>query len=436
MQIKWMEGKNDSVYLNTSLEKRFTVIPNRLNINLGCIKIPVRVIFTNQISKEVIGLSENIKEIVSIPTLLAYEIRLEERNIYIGPIIAICVNKKKKSLTQKVLKRTTSRFRNCSESTGLIYICTVEGINTEKKQIEGYYYDPNAVTRKKKFKKGIFPFPNSLYVRTKIPEKIYHDLLNSMGEKIFNSYFFDKVELWEYVKSEQDLVTHFPDTTTVHDINEVITMLIKHSSIYLKPARGSLGHGIIKIILKNGEYIIKKHSGEIFIFKSKAELEEWLKKTLNTKYIVQKGVNLEFNKQIVDFRIYMQKNKSMNWKSTGYIARFSKEGEVTTNTQNLDVIKNGKETLKKVFNIKEDRVDDIEKYMKSTCTAICEYLDKSVGNFGDVAIDFIIDSDFKIWILEINKRYFTKTLKQLQDKSLFYEVRSKPLEYARALSGF
>ncbi|UCZ52468.1 YheC/YheD family protein [Bacillus shivajii] len=58
------------------------------------------------------------------------------------------------------------------------------------------------------------------------------------------------------------------------------------------------------------------------------------------------------------------------------------------------------------------------------------------GHFGDIAIDFILDIDLHVWILEINKRYGYKSFSILEEPELFNEIIRNPFHYARALCGF
>ena len=121
---------------------------------------------------------------------------------------------------------------------------------------------------------------------------------------------------------------------------------------------------------------------------------------------------------------------------TGYIARHSKKGKITTNTRNLNNIEEGRNALIRIFNLDSPEADAVEERIKQICTEVCSFLDNNGGHYADVAFDMIIDQDLKIWILEINKRYLAKTLKSFSDHTLLRKVKTIPIEYAKAISGF
>ena len=99
-------------------------------------------------------------------------------------------------------------------------------------------------------------------------------------------------------------------------------------------------------------------------------------------------------------------------------------------------IKEGRQALIEVYSLKTEEAIKLEETLISVCKDTCRFLDQSIGHYGDVAFDVIIDRDLKVWILEVNKRYVTDTLKKHPDPSLRAKICSNPLVYAKSLTVF
>ena len=73
--------------------------------------------------------------------------------------------------------------------------------------------------------------------------------------------------------------------------------------------------------------------------------------------------------------------------------------------------------------------------MVKLCVSLAEAIEEKGIHLGDVAFDIIIDSNLKLWILEIQIRYGVFRKKQIEYE-LFYKLMVNPLYYAKALAGF
>ncbi|PLT27794.1 YheC/YheD family endospore coat-associated protein [Peribacillus deserti] len=437
MKVKWINRKYDKVFINESLAEKLNMpLLNYITIHFGSWKRTVQVIYDKYVPEDTIEIAENIREEVCIPTELPYDAFFTNGNFYIGPVIAISIKKTKRRLTKKVLRNELIRLKNYQDIRGLVFLCSVEGIDDKEKRIEGYYFIPGEGGGKGTFKEGLFPYPNAFFNRSGLRKGVYNELFSTIGDKIFNSYYFNKLELWNWVKDNQELKRYFPDTVEAKSQADLVKMIEKHNTIYLKPASGSLGQGISKISKDKNFFVIQSHQNSSPLSLSNKRFEEWLANKFTKRYIAQQGIELLFDSHKVDFRVYFQKNKEMTWEMTGYIARHSKKGKITTNTQNLNNIEEGRKALIRIFNLDSSEAGAVEEKIKQICTDVCSFLDNRGGHYADVAFDMIIDQDLKIWILEINKRYLAKTLKSFSDRTLLRKVKTIPIEYAKAISGF
>jgi len=72
--------------------------------------------------------------------------------------------------------------------------------------------------------------------------------------------------------------------------------------------------------------------------------------------------------------------------------------------------------------------------MNSISLQAAYLLEKNIGHLGEMGVDFCLDQQGKIWIIEINGRTQKKFVKRVNDKQLTATIYSKPIEYSRYLA--
>lgn len=437
MFVVWVTDSVNTIFINEKYRNQLQDKKENVVLRIGSWKSIVKVMYVSHMGEDTIGLSDNIRDSINLPTELPYEILFQSKEIHIGPVIGICISNSR-TLTVREVEKHVSRFSNYDVIKGLVFLFSSVEIDTKKKMVEGYYYVPNLGLTQKNFIRSRFPYPGSVYKRVSMNDSKSLDLRKTIGDKIFNWYIFNKLELWEWTISNTEARNSLPYTEQLKNRETVFRMLRKYKSVYIKPINGSLGKGIIKITKRNKRFLVKKHNTQKYIQYTKLQISQYISNLLLKKrYIIQQDVAITRYNKIVDFRIYMQKNKSKNWTFMGYIARFAKKNKITTNAKNLDTVYEGRKGMKLAFAFTDNQAMELEEKLKTCCMNICNVIDQRGGHYGDVAIDVVIDTDYNVWILEINKRYFAKNLTKINDqKQLYYMVRSKPLEYAKTLAGF
>lgn len=406
-------------------------------MHVGCWKMDVSVKYIDNWTIDVIGLSKKLSNDFILPDSIPYKMRFEGRNIYVGPVIGLLFVTKHKTLTPKFLSAYKCYLLNYNEIKGLVFIGSSEGINIENQTIKGYFYEPNS---DEPWVEGIFPYPDSLYRRVGIPDKKYESLVRHLGNKIFNTYFFNKWELWECISPYAEIKTHLPHTEKLTDTDVLIKMLEHYDNVYLKKISGEKSMGIYRVEKSNNGYEfidrLRKHS----MLANTEEVSKFLKKIIkkNGNYIVQQAIKGKLiENRSFDMRVVLQKDENKEWSCTSMIARFGGKGSITSNIGLSGLAKRGKEALKEIFDLTEEAAITKEKDIVNICCKVCETLNKSIGHYGDLGIDVIIDESQKVWILEINKlHYHPYPLYALNDRQMYFDTASKPIRYANALAAF
>ncbi|UTR13565.1 YheC/YheD family protein [Salipaludibacillus sp. LMS25] len=404
----------------------------KVTFHFGSWKEELTLEFLDELSQDEMGMSHNVKEKMGIPDI-GFELTISGDQIRIGPVILYLVSKR---LIQR-LEVLKERIENSVSFDGLILLSTVDGINTEKCQIDGYYFQPSTKTTDAQWKEGVFPYPDAIFKRVVTSEEMTEHLYEKTNGCIFNSHFFNKWDMWEWLAPDSFIRQHLPYTQALTSLEDIYQALDVYGCVYLKPKIGSGGKGIIQVKkLQNGTYNITSQKNNLHQVE-KLENEPTIDKVLENKegYMVQQDVGYMHDTRNVDFRIYMQKNETKEWTCTGLIARFGKPGSVTTNLRNLDYLLEGKEAFRELFKEGEHDLEQLEKKVKNISSYACELLDEH-GCFGDIAIDFILDNNGHVWILEMNKRYGYKSFSIIEDSPLYKKIIKNPFMYASALAGF
>src|SRR5690606_7915176 len=83
------------------------------------------------------------------------------------------------------------------------------------------------------------------------------------GTHVFNEKFLDKSEVFEALRKSGTLARYLPESHLLRDMSMMKAMCARYSSVFLKPVRGSLGKGIIKITRMNAGSYIAHHATSV-----------------------------------------------------------------------------------------------------------------------------------------------------------------------------
>jgi YheC/D like ATP-grasp len=213
-----------------------------------------------------------------------------------------------------------------------------------------------------------------------------------------------------------------------------LIMLDSHSSIFMKPDRGSGGSGIVKINKKGGgTYQIR-----IGHKRKKVGLSS-LRRFLNgyqsppKTYVVQRGIELaRYNGNVFDVRVYLQKPKSV-WEVSGLVARVAPRKSYITNYHKGGKAKVLEKVLLPLFAGNYFNVDNCITELKQLSLTIAEELNKIFPDIRELGVDLGVESSGRIWIIEANTRPKHILFTKLPDKSMLDQIRrNKKLIYPSA----
>lgn len=408
----------------------------RITIYFGGRKSTVDIASDSDLQGNIIQLSEDVAKDLCIPCDMDYQVMIMKDGIRIGPVIGLLLRKYKKYVNVKTADKFLEYTLMYPKFQGLLYIFSEEGIDSTSNTIEGIYLKPDISNNKILWEKAILPYPSAIYRRITLPKAKRDFLKDITNNNMFNSYFFDKWEFWQLISSYNQIKDNIPDTCLLGSLDTLDDMLNKHKIVYLKIVNASLADGLIRAWKEEDRYYFKgKYDGNPKGLE-REEAELFLKE-LDDSYLIQQGIEcLKYNERYLDFRVIMQKDHTKLWNCTGIIASFGMKGGICSNYEDFGYSLSFEKALTKILDCDKEFIFKKRQEVIRNCKIICEFLDLTKENYGDLGIDVAIDVDLNVWILEINKRHYHTMPLSINDVQMYNDVKTNPIKYALALSGF
>lgn len=200
-------------------------------------------------------------------------------------------------------------------------------------------------------------------------------------------------------------------------------MLKSYSSVFIKPNHGTGGSGIIRVKKTSKGYKVRYNQ------MSKYVRYNGLYKAIRScqkpsqRYLVQQGLRLaKYHGRIFDIRVYMQK-LSAKWVISGMVARVAAPRRYVTNYHKGGHGKPLDKALAYLLKNKRRKVKARLNIIKKLSYMIAKTLNKRHSHIRELGIDFVIEKNGRIWILEANTRPGYMLFSHLPDRTMFRKIR-------------
>lgn len=309
-----------------------------------------------------------------------------------------------------------------SEGAQLIFF-EPSNIDWQSRRIHGYRIVGKQVIR------AWSRFPDVIYDRffphcyNKRPS--YHSTVQRLqraGIPFLNAYLGGKLRVYEELAADPELRALLPETKPLASPTAVVEMVERYGAAYLKPVNGTQGKGIIRVDREGERFrcvgrIERAKFGPLVL--SKHGLYELIATVIARRpYLVQQPLTLRKNDgRVMDIRAVVQKGDGPAWHVTGMAWRVGSPGEITSNLHT------------------GGRAEPVEEPLKSRVTElalkVARALDQRLGPFGELGLDFGVDTNDRIWFIEANGRLGRMIFSQLGDKEGRLRSHIRPILYAR-----
>ena len=389
-------------------------------------------------SKDLIELSSDVINETQVLTDIQYEIVFRDKKLYIGPVIGILIPRKLANIETKNLKIYENYLINYDQIKGMILLFTEDGIIWDKKMVEGFVYHP----LKEDWERNIYPFPSAFFTRKRINLPLQEKLRNQIGASFFNSYTFNKWEMWQWLSNFDKIKAILPETRLLQSTYDLTFMLNKHNTIFIKPISGMKGLGVFQVEKKDNRFILsfrQDNENKVDYYEKLDDLIHELSTHMKwNKYLVQQHINLyQYNGRKTDIRVILQKGSQGLWKVLDMISRYGEKESIVSNISRGGIAEKTWEMLLRFY--KKNELLAYEKYLEIEELAILigKNLESNNFQFGNLGVDIGMDQHGKIWLIEINNWYPDPTIAfDANDSLLYYQVKANPLKYAKWLAGF
>lgn len=199
-----------------------------------------------------------------------------------------------------------------------------------------------------------------------------------------------------------ELAKHIPATrpfTRCH----LLRMLERYRMVYVKPDRGSLGIGVMRVEKRGSSY--RYQSGvRLFMFRTYEELFRSVSKRIGGKrYLIQQGIHmLTYTKCPFDFRVMIQRNPSRKWEPTGTVGRVAHPRKVVTNGSQGSTIYPAADLLKP--HVRDGKTAGLLDRMNRIARLTAALFSRTYPAMNELGLDIAVDRSLTPWILEVNTR--------------------------------
>jgi glutathione synthase/RimK-type ligase-like ATP-grasp enzyme len=379
-------------------------------------------------------------------TPLRIQYHAATRTLALGPLIGVLVSRDHPSQIDKPFGDITMFCREltdaCRSQGAYVYFFTPNAITSPFSSVEGWVYI-------KGWHKMILPSPdvvnNRLTTRKLENRPIVQQFLNEIkhrfGAQVFNEKFLDKSEVFDALKKDAALHKYLPESHSLQSYTLLKSMCSKYNVVFLKPVRGSLGKGIIRLNRVGVDHWqasyatlggTKKQS-----FNSLAKLFSSIAGKMRTvRYLLQQGLTLiEIGGRPVDFRALTQKNASGKWMVTSIVSRTAGTHHFVSNLARGGTLSTVRESIVK-SNLPAIHRNAISSRLQKAALEIAKGVDSSIpAHFGELGIDLAVDTAGRVWLLEVNSKPSKNDNTALKEGKIRPSVRMM-IQYARYISGF
>lgn len=366
--------------------------------------------------------------------------RESDGGLRLGPLIGVLAQGKK-TLRQPFFNQTPyfAALVNMGRRHGVpTYVFRPRDINWEAKSVRAWVR-----SRQRFWTQTTLPLPDVVYDRVQSRRL---DLLRSTREAkqrlaelktpMFNSGFLDKWDTYAMLR-RGETSQFLPETQLVETRDDVVRFARRYRTIYVKPAGGSLGQGIIVLRRRrNGRYNMVHYSTRgVYRLRNVSIRPLWSRLRRfkrHRRYVVQQGLNLvRYGGRRFDIRVLLQKGHEGTWEISAMYARVAVPGSLRANLDAGGKAINGPRILRRIYGRSGRRVLI---RLQQAALAVAKTLEEEMaGPLGELGLDIGVDRRGRPWVIEAN----AKPLRQMEGpRRRLARSIIRPLRYAQRLAEF
>lgn len=439
----WSPGGVTSLYIGDQLMKKWKIRDQAtLSLRFGASKHTVKAVRIPRSSSLRMGQGLARSLGLSSGQTMRAQYQARSNTVRLGPVMAVMLGRPGKLHSSTPFGSTTSFCRELSEAFstygGLVYFFCADDWQAGSATVRGIAYANG-------WHQGDFPLPDAVYNRLmsrKLENKpsVQHfmrEVKSKYGTVTFNEKYLDKTEVFSALGRAESCRKYLPESHSFRNYAMLKAMTGKYSTVFLKPVRGSLGKGIIRIVRKPGGYSCQHSNVNGTVtrsYKSLSKLFASISGTLKSRtYQIQRGLQLiRIGGRPVDFRALTHKDQNGKWGVTSIVARIAGQNHFVSNVARGGQMSKAGDALKRA-NLSKSSV--VRARLDKAALDIAAGIDAQMdGHFGELGIDLAVETSGRVWLLEVNSKPAKNDDTPLSEGKVRPSVKKLAM-YARHLSG-
>ncbi|MDQ6422347.1 YheC/YheD family protein [Paenibacillus sp. LHD-117] len=438
----------DTVMLGDAYVKLWKIpVGQHVQLKFGAFRQSLKIIPSSKLDG--LRISPTLAEKMGLPPSNRTQLRFSYRSgiISVGPLIGVLVSRDYPGTPDKPFGAITMFCKElveaCKAQGAFVYFFTPDQLTGSASSIEGWIYAGG-------WRQQPMPAPDVVNNRlTSRKQENSPDVQQFFGElkrlhatAVFNEKFLDKTEVFDALQKDAELHRYLPESYLLRNYATFKKMCERYGHVFLKPARGSLGKGIIRVSHLEGESYQALHAtstgSKKVVYPTLPKLYASISAKMKTaRYQIQQGLHLiEIQKRPVDFRALVQKNAAGKWMITSIVARTAGSQQFVSNLARGGSLSTVSAAVAKCnMNNSVSRLDSAKR-LRLAALQVAQGIDTHIpAHFGELGIDLALDTGGKVWLLEVNSKPSKNDNTPLTEGKIRPSVKMM-IQYARHLSGF
>lgn len=315
---------------------------------------------------------------------------------------------------------------------------TTRGVDYRRRRVWGTYYDRRA----KRWMSKYFPFPHVLYVRGGSGAGVRRiaSRFDEKGIPRINSLIaFDKGDLFEKLSRDETVKQYLPFTKIVDNWKTARRYIRSMGNVYIKACHGRRGMQVIQVSKVKHRGYLYRHSHLGSLVHNRAEhfkdMETVLRRFFGARrVIIQQAIDtVKTNEDhAVDFRAEVQRNGRGDIEITAIPIRVGRrKSPISTHGDAYQF----HHYLPKLFpHYSEDQLEALKDRIRDFLNKIYTSVERHYGRFGEIGIDFGVDRNGDIWLIECNAQSAKVSVGKAYGTTTIRRLYLNPLEYAKGLA--
>ncbi|SFE81867.1 YheC/D like ATP-grasp [Paenibacillus catalpae] len=403
-----------------------------LLLQFGITTIPIKLTISEKVPQGQMLVSGACMNKLKIPAEGQFQVRKDGNTLIIGPYIGILVDKLKGKLPFQNLLHYTKIYGHIN---GALLAFSPKDVNLRTRTIRGFMYSPV----KKMWISGQYRYPSSIFNKSLTGNPLMSHFQHNLGKTIFNDFRLDKWSMHKLLSRNVSVRTQLPRTILYQRPQDISRMFEHSEELYMKPVQGSFGSHILKLSKQNNKITVT-HKGSLKkVFYSLQELGQFLQKqTHHSGYLIQERIKLVSSKErLIDFRLILVRDGHGKWKRMGIISKLGPRRSIVSNISAGGTAMEGKRTLRRILHRGEAEANAICGRMEKIARTIAKQLVSSGYHAANLGFDFALDTQNKLWIIEVNHNDPNPTIAlDAGEKQMFHQTIKANMLYAKKLAGF